>query len=719
MKNVCSVLLLFSIAIFADRVSGQSSPSDYILPVEATVQANPATITLHWNADAHAQHFYISRRLLGNGDPWALITTLPGSDSSYADKAVQVGTQYEYRVIDSTKNDSVYAVFGFLASGIAVPASPQPGAVDLIVDNTYSTVLKTEIGQLITDLTAEGWQVLRHDVARTDNDVNIQDTISNDFNTYNNVRTVFLLGHVPVPYSGDIAPDGHVPGSGNHQGAWPADVYYGNFETNWTDNSVNDTTAYDPRNKNIPGDGKFDQDAIESPMDLEVGRVDLYDMPTSSPLSDTLLMKQYLERDHAFRMGQLIVPTRALIDDHFGLILERGVDIEFINGKYDTLPYNLPLDYDAPATDGWRNFPGLVGSNHIDNFRTIESDTFYAATDWFGYADTAKYLWAYGCGGGDWGYCSGVANTTSQFTNPGYSTVFTMLFGSFFGDWDRSDDLLRGPLCSSTGLTCCWAGRPYWYYHPLGMGETFGYCTRLSQDVTGQINWGTLGVNFLLTSDYMVSPSMGGVHVALMGDPTLRMIYLCNPPTGLSASLGTNSVKLTWNAPSNLPATGAVGYNIYRSDAAGDTLLQINTSLVTGTAFTDAAPLADSNIYVVRAAELTTTPSGSWWNESGGVMQGVNITLAGVAETPAAQNELTVHQDGEFLDISINEMTSSAVRLSLLDVAGRETLVVADGPLSPGVYNYHFSTAALPSGAYFVRMASPDGMQTAKVAIIR
>ena len=59
------------------------------------------------------------------------------------------------------------------------------------------------------------------------------------------VRSLFILGHVPVPYSGDIAPDGHTPGNGNHQGAWPADIYYGNFYTNWTDKKVRDSTGQD------------------------------------------------------------------------------------------------------------------------------------------------------------------------------------------------------------------------------------------------------------------------------------------------------------------------------------------------------------------------------------------------------------------------------------------------------------------------------------------
>jgi hypothetical protein len=417
-----------------------------------------------------------------------------------------------------------------------------------------------------------------------------------------------------------------------------------------------------------------------------------------------------------------VVPNRALIDDNFGCIAEGSDDIQEFNGKLDTIPYVYPLDYDAPATDGWRNFPPLVGRSNVFNFKTIDAGAFGSSSDWFGYLDTAKYLWAYGCGPGSWSSCGGVAGSTVQFQTPGSEAVFNMIFGSFFGDWGRGDVLLRAPLCGEYGLTSCWAGRPYWFFHPLGMGQTFGYCTRLSQDATGgflytidPVGSGTPVIQFFDTSAYMFSPSMNGVHVALMGDPTLRMIYLSDPPTALSASVGGSAVTLTWHAPS----VKVPGYNIYRADATGDTLLQINKSLVTTTAYIDSLPLPDSNIYVVRAAELTTTPSGSWWNESGGVTQGVKVIPAGVAELPAVQNQLTVRQDGAFLDISVAEQTSSSMRLSIIDMAGREIALLADGEFSPGVYNYHFSTAALPSGAYFVRMVNPDGVQSAKVALIR
>src|SRR6185436_10386329 len=82
-------------------------------------------------------------------------------------------------------------------------------------------------------------------------------------------------------YSGQINPDFHA----DHLGAWPADAYYGDMDGNWTDNSVNYTQTLntDPvdaaRLTNRPGDGKFDQNQFPSAIELEVGRVDLSNMP--------------------------------------------------------------------------------------------------------------------------------------------------------------------------------------------------------------------------------------------------------------------------------------------------------------------------------------------------------------------------------------------------------------------------------------------------------
>lgn len=50
----------------------------------------------------------------------------------------------------------------------------------------------------------------------------------------------------------------------------------------WTDNSVNTTIGTHQQSWNTPGDGKFDQSDFPSPIELQVGRVDLYDMSAFS-----------------------------------------------------------------------------------------------------------------------------------------------------------------------------------------------------------------------------------------------------------------------------------------------------------------------------------------------------------------------------------------------------------------------------------------------------
>src|SRR5439155_7667991 len=156
-----------------------------------------------------------------------------------------------------------------------------------------------------------------------DSVVNVKNIIKADYQADPaNVKSVFLFGHVPIPYSGNIVPDGHVP---DHQGAWPADVYYGDMDGSWTDNSVYTTSAYEARNYNVPGDGKFDQSTIPSTIELQVGRVDLANMPgrkvwggPATFPSETELLRNYLNKDHNFRHKVFSLPRRALIHDTFG-----------------------------------------------------------------------------------------------------------------------------------------------------------------------------------------------------------------------------------------------------------------------------------------------------------------------------------------------------------------------------------------------------------------
>lgn len=92
------------------------------------------------------------------------------------------------------------------------------------MDNTFSSSLSNELATLVTDLRADGWAVVRTDLARTTPLATVKSTIVGHYNADPaNTKALFIVGHLAVPYSGNQAPDGH----DEHSGAWPCDGYYG------------------------------------------------------------------------------------------------------------------------------------------------------------------------------------------------------------------------------------------------------------------------------------------------------------------------------------------------------------------------------------------------------------------------------------------------------------------------------------------------------------
>ena len=548
--------LLLAAAAAAGRARAQAT-ADYAVQVTAVVQSSPARITLAWPAFAGATSHTVYRKAWGTSAWGTALATLAGTATGYTDNAVTVGTAYEYQV----QRSASVTGWGYLATGIALPLVEDRGKVVLVVDASMSAALSSELARLERDLAADGWTVLRHDVLRTATVPSVKALIQADYTADpSRVKSVFLFGHVPVPYSGDIAPDGH----GDHVGAWPADLYYGEMDGTWTDTQNYGGTG---RQNNVPGDGKFDQSSAPSgAVELGVGRVDLANMPAFAPKTETDLLRQYLNKDHGFRVKAWTLPARGLIDDNFGA-----------------------FGGEAFGSTGWRAFSAFFGPANV------------FALDWFGTLGANGYLWAYGCGGGNYTGAGGVGST-SNFAATDTKTAFTFLFGSYFGDWDVSNNFLRAPLATTTyGLTCAWAGRPAWYVHHMGMGETIGYAARVSQNNSG-------------TYFYGYGPE---IHVALMGDPTLRM-HVVAPPTNVAVAAGVGTATVSWTASADTVA----GYHVYRGATDAGPFTRLTSALVTATSFVDTAAPAGTPVYLVRAVKLETTPSGSYWNASTGASPG-------------------------------------------------------------------------------------------------
>lgn len=538
------------------------------IPIAVDI-SNPPAVTFSWPLDATATGYTVARRFYGTTN-WSNPIVIPGGGgaTSWSDSTMVLGVRFEYLF---QKNGSP-AAKTLLCVGLEAPAIEARGSLVLLVDSTQAAALGTRLDRLVLDLVGDGWTVLRHDVSPTASVPSVKALIAADVAANPlGVKAVFLFGRLPVPYSGSLAPDGHP----DHQGSWPADVYYGELNGPWTDVSVNITTASRLENRNVPGDGKFDQTLIPSDVDLAVGRVDFANMPAFAA-TETQLLQQYLDKDHDYRHRVFQVDQRAVIDDNFG----------WFGGE-------------AFAASGWRNFTTLLGPANV------------TAADYFTTLNVPSgngHIWSYGCGGGTYTSAGGVGSTT-DFTLSQNRSVFTMLFGSYFGDWDSTDNFLRAPLASGWTLTNVWAGRPHWSFHPMALGETIGACARISQNDTLV---GGFGQRF--------------VHLALMGDPTLRQ-HVIAPPSNVAIVDLWPQANVSWSASTMAVA----GYHVYRASSPNGPFTRLSTTPVAGTVFTDAAPLAGSATYMVRAVRLETTPTGTYWNLSQGAFADAVLPQAAAA----------------------------------------------------------------------------------------
>jgi len=618
--------------------------ADYAVRVSAVAQVSPPRLSFSWVQDLAATEYRVYRRTQGSTGWGTQIAVLAGGDaSSFVDSTVQAGQAYEYRF---SKTASTHTGYGYVLAGIEVPAVEQRGAALLVVDTAYATALAPELARLAADMTGDGWQVVRRDVSGAASVTAIKAVITQVRSSYPSLETVFLFGAIAIPYSGNMAPDGHA----EHVGAWPADVFYGEMDGAWTDNTVNTTSATDAANRNVPGDGKYDQSSIPSDVELSVGRVDVARMdmftafiPTVVTFTD--LMRRYLDKDHAFRHGQVAAQRRGLVDDNFGA-----------------------MGGEAFASMAWRGFTAMFGRNAVHE------------RDWFTTLNTESYLWAYGCGPGNGSGASGVGSST-DFRNTQVNTVFTALFGSWFGDWAPAANFLRAPLFSRpSALICFWSGRPHWHVHPMALGQTIGYCTRLSQNNA---------------SDYVAGSSARGVHVALMGDPTLRM-HPVLPPADLAATAaGARLVGLSWGASSDTVA----GYHLYRAASLSEPFTRLTSAPVTALSWTDTAAPPGNAVYMVRALKLETSASGTYYNLSQGVFDSVSVPVAVARAAACARRHraVVVGEDGALrLNVvvpdsraiaEVQNLAGRTVRRAMVTpVAGSGAARIDLGSLTPGLY---------------------------------
>lgn len=555
---------------------------NYAVEASATLSPGPPwTITLTWPEDTGAAPDYVPSYTVFRKAPdksdWGEGIPLPAGETSYTDAQVEEGSRYEYQISRVYRNPRNagwdHDGYGYIQAGINVPPKHQRGQVILVVEKNAAGNLAKKIARLRRDLAGDGWTVAQIAVEAGMAPAEVQRLIREEyFSRATRAEAVLLLGRVPIARAGRYAPDGHEPRP------MPADVFYGEMNGEWKDEDR---------------DGVYDANEIPSDVELQVGRIDFAEMGgIETGKSELELLERYLDKAHAFRHVAVHPdgprpPRRALVGDRIGA--DRGR---------------------APAASGYRAFATFFGPENV--FRANVEGESPDEDRLISKLSAGAYLWAFGSGGGADTQAAylGIHGEDRAMTSAdlarGAKGTFYLLFGSYFVDWSKPNNLMRAALAAPTyGLAAAWAGRPSLYFHPMALGETIGHGIRLSQNNDG----------FYYSPGFPTSWRRH-VHVALLGDPTLRLEYVA-PVSELNGARDGAAVRLGWK-PSRDAGSETVKYFIYRGTSNEGPFTLLNTNAIGETEFVDAESF-EGAVYLVRAVKLQKTSSGTYYNLSQGI----------------------------------------------------------------------------------------------------
>ncbi len=554
------------------------------MALSADVSDATSTITLKWQPGLTTTTSI--KRKLPTKSQW---TDLASNyyRYTYTNISMTLGQKYEFDVGGN-----------YMVSAIKASPEENRGNVILVVESSVASTLAVELATLRTNLIGDGWSVIRTDVARHD-DINytniiapiasIKSFITNNYNS-SVTNVVFIIGHVPIPYSGLYASDNHhhtvdsdtgAVTDFEHGGAWVADAFYGSTSSSgWTDRDIDFINIDYPENTNVPSDGKLYQNYLPLTqgmlLQLAVGRIDFAKLPAFETKTESDLLRRYLMKDSSYRKNQIALNDRTTVGGFFSLA--PPFDPKAYDNRNDTVFHNARKN----ATRWFGIGPGKL----------VHGDIFYQTSE--------SYLWGFTSGSGAPAGQQGdgsAFHTTFDLVNSSNEprTAFYFLHGSWFADWN---------LTTNSFLRACLATRNYglavfgnssinpisFKMESLGLGDPLAY------------------------SMLQTCVSLGGAAprwLTILGDPTLRL-KMPTPPASLTAT-GSNPINLLWPAVSE-----AVNYYVYRSTNGLDGPWA-RIAITSNTSFPDSNPPGGPKLYMIRAEHLTVTGCGSYFNLSLGV----------------------------------------------------------------------------------------------------
>ncbi len=553
------ILIWVILFILYNTVYSQSV-KDFGINIRANLDTLNRKVTFNWDADTNTYNYFIYKKKSSDSLFGDYKAKLPKDQLNWSDTLLE-NIEMEYKI---EKDANRYYSYGYIIAGLNIQEKDNYGSCLILIDSTIYPNILDELHEFINGIRSDGWRVIIKQAPRAESfdTSKVQLTKGIILDTYKEIddlTALILIGRIPVPYSGNSSIDGHE----DHYGAWPTDVYYAELDGKWTDTLRSKFDNVIPRAMNLPNDGKFDQTFMTSDLELQMGRIDLFNLPFFKE-SEIELIKRYLQKISDYKNGKVNISKRAGIIDNFGPDYKEGF-----------------------AANGWTNFYSLMGGDSI----------FYLKDRYE--LQKQGYLFYYGCGPGSYTSCHEVLYSEELAKSP-HLAAFNLLFGSYYGDWDSENNLLRSVLAAQPlGYTSVWAGRPFWFFHHLAYGYNIGYSTKLTQNVYPS--------NYTAVSPYARRMN----HIALHGDPTLRMSYFAKPENAETKYNG-ESIEISWEYPNS----DGITFSIYRSNDIDGKYERINKEDIKGNSFIDNHPNLGKNIYQIRAKRKELAQAGTYYNLS-------------------------------------------------------------------------------------------------------
>jgi len=618
--------------------------------IMAEAGVRPASILLTWlSPSGDIGRLFLCRKDKGAAE-WDADWTkeLDMKTTRYEDFGVEVGKEYEYRLWAEGKP----YIFSNVLAGIDVPAKDNRGKVILLVDRELEKLadidlsldarMKAALFGLQEVMELDGWQVIRYDAGRDQSPEELLEVIKGHYTADpENVKAVYLFGHITIPKSGPVSPDGH--GGARYANA---DSFYGIMDGGagelW---GVSDTS--DPQ---YPF-GVYLKSALPARQALQVGRVDFHNIFGE------------MDEDDAY----LTAAPKSLTDGR-RLMSEAEFLINYTEkaNDYKMNRRTLPITGQAFSLDG------LFSDSLDEYYRSFEA---FGGMDGFGFQflnsspgyslglleENESYSFGtFRAGGANHtGFANGSVRSY-MFYDKIYKMHFWSFLSSYHWEWEKYNAILKAPLTMKDyGLVSSWSGRLSYYttpsldLHHLGLGESFGHSYMESVNQNRQL------------------------YINLLGDPTLRLFPM-DPVSDVKGYKYPEEdiICLTWEKSKDALS----GYNVYAKNGSGS-YDRINKTQIKDNRYFIREPKNETGEYMVKAVALTKTFSGTFYNMSVGVYADETKDGPGIPVPPREMLSDVVFGEG-FITVDVDLAGHGSAVLVAAIYGGQGLLAAKTAPVA-------------------------------------